>query len=211
MARSAVKRGLRLSVGSWNTIWMRRRKGERANCLAGHGADIRAVEDGCVPLRRIDQPRDHHRGRRLAAAGFADEPERLAARDGEADAVDGAERRGFRRLGLAHQLRRASPTPPARGYSLTRFSTRSSGVAQRGDRRRRRLAPRPQRGGCSARPAGGRRASCRCAASPASACGCRGAADARKIVGGVGASRRPCPSPSPRPGRNRRRRGRDRG
>ena len=35
MARAAVKRGLRLSVGSWNTIWMRLRIGSLANCLAG--------------------------------------------------------------------------------------------------------------------------------------------------------------------------------
>ena len=35
MARAAVKRGLRLSVGSWNTIWMRLRSGSLANCLAG--------------------------------------------------------------------------------------------------------------------------------------------------------------------------------
>ena len=35
MARAAVKRGLRLSVGSWNTIWMRLRIGSVANFLAG--------------------------------------------------------------------------------------------------------------------------------------------------------------------------------
>ena len=35
MARAAVKRGLRLSVGSWNTIWMRLRSGSLANALAG--------------------------------------------------------------------------------------------------------------------------------------------------------------------------------
>ena len=34
MARAAVKRGLRLSVGSWNTIWMRLRSGSLANALA---------------------------------------------------------------------------------------------------------------------------------------------------------------------------------
>src|SRR5712691_7366628 len=35
IARAAVKRGLRLSVGSWNTIWMRLRSGSLANRLAG--------------------------------------------------------------------------------------------------------------------------------------------------------------------------------
>ena len=33
MARAAVKRGLRLSVGSWNTIWMLLRSGSRAKEL----------------------------------------------------------------------------------------------------------------------------------------------------------------------------------
>ncbi len=33
MARAAVKRGLRLSVGSWNTIWMLLRSGSRAKAL----------------------------------------------------------------------------------------------------------------------------------------------------------------------------------
>jgi hypothetical protein len=39
------------------------------------------------------QPHDGQRGDRLAAAGLADQPDRLAGVDVEADAVDGAERR----------------------------------------------------------------------------------------------------------------------
>ncbi len=35
MARAAVKRGLRLSVGSWNTIWMRLRSGSLAKRWGG--------------------------------------------------------------------------------------------------------------------------------------------------------------------------------
>ena len=40
MARAAVKRGLRLSVGSWNTIWMLLRSGSRGEVLGRDGADL---------------------------------------------------------------------------------------------------------------------------------------------------------------------------
>ena len=99
MARAAVKRGLRLSVGSWNTIWMRLRIGSLANFLAGMRADILAVEhDHAVGL--VDEAHHHGGGRRLAATGFADQADALAAVHREADAVDGAEHLGLRR-GLA--------------------------------------------------------------------------------------------------------------
>src|SRR3954466_13957671 len=76
--------------------------------------DILAVEDnraGC----RIEEPHRHHRRRRLAATGLADEPDALPAHDFEADAVDGAEwllvhGRSFApeelRLALCHALPR---------------------------------------------------------------------------------------------------------
>ena len=50
-------------------------------------AVIRAV-DSDRARRRLDQPQDRLAGGRLAAAGLADEAERLACRDREADAVD---------------------------------------------------------------------------------------------------------------------------
>ncbi len=62
--------------------------------------DVLTVEhDEAVGL--VDQAHDHGRGGRLAAAGFANQPDALAAIDREADAVDGAERLGLgRRLAL---------------------------------------------------------------------------------------------------------------
>ena len=130
MARAAVKRGLRLSVGSWNTIWMRLRQAERANCAAGI-APMSSPAKMMRPARLLDEAHDHHRGRRLAAAGFADEADALATPDGEADPVDGAE-------GLPPDR---GPSPAGRGissehrplagrlYSLTRTLTTRSGVA----------------------------------------------------------------------------------
>jgi hypothetical protein len=44
-----------------------------------------------LPPDAIDQAHHHGRGGGLAAAGFADEAHTLAAVDGEADAIDGAE------------------------------------------------------------------------------------------------------------------------
>ena len=56
---------------------------------------LRALERRDVPAvevdrarRRLDEPQQQPPDRRLAAARFADEPQRLAARDLEADAVD---------------------------------------------------------------------------------------------------------------------------
>ena len=48
MARAAVKRGLRLSVGSWNTIWMRLRCGEPREVLAG-SSPISSPSNTMVP------------------------------------------------------------------------------------------------------------------------------------------------------------------
>ncbi len=44
MARAAVKRGLRLSVGSWNTIWMLAAQRQPREGLRQDGADVLAVE-----------------------------------------------------------------------------------------------------------------------------------------------------------------------
>ena len=62
--------------------------------LGRNGADVLAVEHD-APVRLVDQAHDHGRGRRLAAAGLADQADALAAVHGEADAVDGTEGRGL--------------------------------------------------------------------------------------------------------------------
>ena len=85
---ATFQRGLRLAYGSWKIICMRRRIDARP--LRAPAPAIDAVEDDAAARRRVqadEQPRD----RALAAAGFADQRERLAALDREADVVDGVD------------------------------------------------------------------------------------------------------------------------
>ena len=96
----------------------------------------RTVAAGRVPSKRMragdlarrlgDQPQDRHRGDRLAAAGFADDGQRLAGVDVEGDAVDRADRRrpGVREMGLEvldfEQRHRAQSRFGQRGSSASR-------------------------------------------------------------------------------------------
>jgi len=63
--------------------------------VVGEGRQIPAVEDDFAPRYlaggRPDESRDRLAGDGLAAPGFADETDRLAAANVEADAVDGAD------------------------------------------------------------------------------------------------------------------------
>ena len=212
MARAAVKRGLRLSVGSWNTIWMRLRSGSRAKALRQDGADVVAVEhDAAGGL--VDQPHHHHRGGGLAAAGFADQADALAVADGEADAVDRAEHAPASAGGLRReQLCRAT-----RGRALARIfldelfddeqrlrgspSTEALSLAGRSPTRlgAARLLLRQQ---IAQRDAGPRRR-----AHQLLGVGVLGRGE---DVRATARSRPRGPSPSPPRGRNRRRPGRDR-
>src|ERR1700755_994432 len=72
IARTAVKRGLRLSVGSWHTIWIWLRKGSRHDA-----ADLLAIE-GDAAGGLIEQAHHHHRRGRFAVAGLADQADALA-------------------------------------------------------------------------------------------------------------------------------------
>ena len=103
MARAAVKRGLRLSVGSWNTIWMRLRIGSLANCLAGispMSSPSNMMLPSVLSISRmtmvevVDLPQPE----------LADQADAFAAMDREADAVHGAEHLRLRRRAAAHQL-----------------------------------------------------------------------------------------------------------
>jgi hypothetical protein len=58
---------------------------------AGELRDVTTVEDD-LPRGRLEQAHQAPGQRRLAAAGLADDPERLAAIDREADVVDGLDR-----------------------------------------------------------------------------------------------------------------------
>src|SRR5207248_5497033 len=59
----------------------------RAHLAPGQVRDVAAAEDD-LAARRIEQPHDAARERRLAAAGFADDSQRLALVEREGDAVD---------------------------------------------------------------------------------------------------------------------------
>ncbi len=78
-------RGLSDANGSWKTICIRRRSG--CSWFAER-RDVLTVEQDPA-ARRLEEPEHRPPDRRLAAAGLADETERLAARDPQAHAVDG--------------------------------------------------------------------------------------------------------------------------
>ena len=90
-ARRMVKRGLSASNGFWNTSCARARNGRSA--AAAQLGDVAAVEMNLAGAR-VFQAQQHAGGGGLAAAGFADDPERLAGGDGKADVVHGMHRRG---------------------------------------------------------------------------------------------------------------------
>ena len=85
MVAPTVIRGSSEPYGSWKMICIRRRILRSPSDLRLDQVD--AVE-GDLALRRLAQPDQRAPGRALAAAGLADQPERLAATDGERDAVD---------------------------------------------------------------------------------------------------------------------------
>ena len=84
--------GLNEVIGSWNTS----ANEVPRNCAAprrGCGSAEQVLAEELEPVRgdlpgRLDQPGDGERGEALAGAGLADDADRLAAADGEADAAD---------------------------------------------------------------------------------------------------------------------------
>ena len=87
MMEPTRRRGFSEPYGSWKIIWISRRTG--CICRRGQVGDVLAVEADHVPEVTGMQPRDAAGQRGLAAAGLADQPERLAAADGQRDPVDG--------------------------------------------------------------------------------------------------------------------------
>ena len=78
-------RGSSDAYGSWKMICIRRRYGLSA---APFSAAMSTAVERDRAGRRVDEAEQQPPDRRLAAAGLADEAERLAAPDREADAVD---------------------------------------------------------------------------------------------------------------------------
>ena len=78
-------RGSSEPTESWKTICMCRRISFSRS--RPEPDEVDAVEDD-LARRRLEQPQERPPERRLAAAGLADEADRLAAADVEVDAVD---------------------------------------------------------------------------------------------------------------------------
>ena len=93
---------------------------QRAHLPVGEVRDVVALE-GDLAAGRLEQPGHQPRGGALAAAGLADDRERLAAAYVEVHAVDGLD--GARRL--------AAGSPPPIGKCLTSPSTFRSSLARR--------------------------------------------------------------------------------
>ena len=112
-----VKTGLSAAAGSWKTKPMRRPR-TRRRLSASRSRRFRPssldAAGGDAAWRRNESD-DRQRRHRLAAAGFADEAERLAAADRERHRVD---RRGF--------------ASAVHGNTVRRPSTRRSGVPSAG-------------------------------------------------------------------------------
>ena len=129
-----VMRGLSDEYGSWKTICTRRRSAARAL----GGATWPPTSD--LARGRLVEADDAAAERGLAAARLADEAERLAARDREVDAIDGAQHVD---RGLAQAARErvvaAGSASTGRG---PRAAAQPPGITARGARRR------PPRGGC---------------------------------------------------------------
>ena len=107
--------GLRLSVGSWNTTWIRRRPRRGRELRLRHRGDILAAEQD-LPRGGIDQPAEQAHQRGLAAAEFADQADAFSGPDGQIDIIDrvqlGAARRSLDGIefGQRRWLRAAAPS-----------------------------------------------------------------------------------------------------
>ena len=127
MARAAVKRGLRLSVGSWNTIWMLLRSGDRAKLL-GSMPPISSPSNRMRPevwsnsritiIDVVDLPQPDSPTRPTLSPWPTEKLMPSTARNTSAS-TGGLRQNNFPSVAVA----------PWRGYSLTSFSTSSSGFA----------------------------------------------------------------------------------
>ena len=85
MIAPTVMRGLSEAYGSWKMICMSRRSARSSSRVERR--DVLALEPD-LARGRLDQAQDAAAGRRLAAARFADQAQRLARGEVEAHAVD---------------------------------------------------------------------------------------------------------------------------
>ena len=152
--RPPRRRGLSDAYGSWKTICMRLRCGRIAP--RPRVRDVLAVEPDRA-RGRLDQAQHQLADGRLAAAGFADQAQRLAAVDREADAVDRLAPRGRARraaraaAGSASSGRATSSDRRSCGRPLVGAARARPRGRRRCGRRRSRAAPAPRRGSARSR------------------------------------------------------------
>ena len=120
-------RGLSDEYGSWKTICMSRRASRSSS---RDNARTSRPSNTISPDGRLNQPQDAPAGRRLPASGFADETERLAAIDREADVLDRGDRgRPSKEAAAAGEVLREVPHVEQRHQELS--SSRTSGSIAR--------------------------------------------------------------------------------
>ena len=153
-----VKAGLRLVIGSWNTIARSRPRRPRQ---VRPGSPTRS-SPAAAPRRRADavrqQPHDGQRRHGLAAAALADDGQGLPGLDAEGDAIDGAQRPAvggeFDREAqhLEHRLAHARGVPGTAAASAASMTARSKTPGwSRPGRKRRRCTKRSCATACSRR------------------------------------------------------------
>ena len=132
-----VSTGLSDVIGSWKIIEMSLPRSARISA-SGSVEQIPPLEADCAADdaagRRLDQPQDRQRGDALAAAGFADDAQRLAGAQRKRDAVDRAhdavagEEIGLQIVDLENRVRR--PRLPRRVRTCALSSSRRSQAAR---------------------------------------------------------------------------------
>ena len=126
MARAAVKRGLRLSVGSWNTIWMRLRSGSLAKDLAGiapMSSPSNMITPSLLSMSRITMVE-------VVDLPQPDSPTKPTLSPRATVKLMPSTARNVSGSGAGRRVKIFPTAPPSRlrGYSLTSFSTTSSGA-----------------------------------------------------------------------------------
>ena len=183
-----VMRGSSAALGSWKMIWKSRRW--RRKLAARERIRVARRRAAALPAGRLQQADDGAPERRLARARFADDAECLAARHGEAHAVD-----GLHRLGPAgasrNATRRSLASTMHRSCDRSRQGrARPAGRSAHGGRPARRAGPaslRRRRGRARSAAGSGSRPACRRATARGP--GIEGSIDLRGLSRGIERSR----------------------
>ena len=116
--------GLSVIIGSWKIIAMRLPRSARMSRSESFARSLPLIQDAAAgdTARRVDEAHDREAGDGLAGAGLADQPQDLAARDGERHVVHRLHHAGAgeeMRAQVAH-LERCGAHRFSRGLSTSR-------------------------------------------------------------------------------------------